>query len=54
MTPPEAWTGSRDEGADPVGADALDGAAELVDQEIGEGLDAHALPAGGTDRARTA
>ncbi len=32
-----------DEGADPVGADARDRVAELIDQEIGERLDAHAL-----------
>ena len=31
-----------DEGADPVGADARDRLAELIDQEIGERLDAHA------------
>ena len=32
-----------DEGADLVGADAGDRVAELIDEKIGEGLDAHAL-----------
>ena len=54
MTPPDACTGSPTKApilSAPMRAHRV---AEFVDQHVGEGLDAHAVPGGGTGRATTA
>ena len=53
MTPPEACTGSPTKAPILSAPTRCDRVAELVDQKIGKGFNAHALPAGGTGRATT-